>query len=354
MSVLIFLLPLSASLWVIASGGLIMYNTRSFLFEVMENDIYWADLLNIEIKVEMSIVSSTARLVLEEMQMIPVTNNGHTSQHIKGVNDGVADSQNKKNCSGDSNTKSEMVSEIKSHVRPWINFYEGENSQKVCKDDCTQTGHVKCKFSHIVIPNALLVLTHIISMHHKESNALEFGLAVIASAIRCQILQLFAIMLWAMIGTSESYNKSRYIIFCNHLKNYLDKMARLKETMTVESDVYWKWVTVMAHSDLNVEPPITGDLKPIQNLVIQSLRSSCDCENFVNNKITEILNSETDPDHPLNKQLVFDYAQESLEKLFQRIPIGTMEMNLWDQYLNKGQVNYNSTAHKFIEITRDD
>ncbi|VVC39266.1 Hypothetical protein CINCED_3A025836 [Cinara cedri] len=304
MPVLNVMLAFSAILWPVTSGGLIMYDTKSFLFEVMENDAIWAEILNVEINIETSILSIAARSVLREMGITTPDNHEQVSQPEMNSNEVV-------------NVQSMMIS-------------KGAN---------VEADYTKPKTKKIVTANALHVLVHIVAMHYQESNALEFGLSVIVSAIKCQFLQIISIMLRVINETQiKEYNVPDYLVVWNNLELYLDKIARLKDSMAFEGAMYQEWQTVVANTDfIGIESqPILGDVKPIMNLVEQSLLSSCESKSLTNQRLEHVnINPETDSWRNVKGlHSIFENADNALEKLSRRIPVSTMEKNLWDLYVN--------------------
>lgn len=297
------LIVFSTSQLAVTLGGLILYDTQSFLFDMMENDEKCAQILNIRIKIETSIVSISAQTVLHEMGMFTDANSRHGFEHNEVVGDGAS--------------SSEITVQIEN----------GETATAL-------TAHENSKF---VIANALHVLAFVVSKHNEESDALEFGMTVVVSAISCQFLQFLAVMLGAISVTIdlESY-ETRYFIIGKYFQMYLDKMARLKQSLSVESDMYWQWVNLVAHSYVNSQPLTSSDLSSIRNLVDKTIYTLCDCENISYKSFIDKYNSKAELwSNPIAVSLVFEEFHQALQKLFESIPVGTMESGLRDMYFNR-------------------
>ncbi|VVC39267.1 Hypothetical protein CINCED_3A002049 [Cinara cedri] len=359
MFVLKVVLVLSAVLWNVASGGLIMYDTKSFLFEVMENDAIWAELLNIGIKIETCIVSTSARTVLHEMGMITVNIQklcmakeaiDYGSSNHQTVLEKFKSRRHRKKLIMSKNTEGDRYEDLLAkneiaddegamNVSSMMASYKVENLQNDIAGASlsTDTEYEKPVDKTVVTISALQVLVHIISTHYEESDALEFGLSVIASAIKCHVLQIISIMLRAIDEeTINDYKSEWYSDVWVSLELFIDKIAWLKETLAIESTLYREWENLMLHTNTNVLEPAMDELEFIRDLVDESLYSAC--EHSSHDQIAKILkfNSEIDRwTFPKGIRSIFNKSNKKLRNIFQAIPISTMEPKVWTSYLNK-------------------
>lgn len=265
-------------------GGLILHDTRSFLFDVMENDSKWAEVLNARIKIDTSVVPIAARTVLYEMGIITNANSRHGFK------------QNEM----DGNETSSSAIDV--------------------KED-----------SKFVIANALQVLAHVVSKHYKENDALDFGLTVVVSAVSCNVLPFLAILLQtaSMIHDVNIY-REQYNIIRNYLHTFLDKLARLKQSLVVESNIYWEFMGVMTKSNAKT-PRITSAMKGFVESAVNNL---CDSENSLYKFFIDKLHTAT-KENDTTVSIIFEAFHKTLNKLFESIPVTTMNKNLWEMYLNR-------------------
>lgn len=300
MSALNMMLAFSVTLWAVASGFLNTYNTRLLLFAITEDDVIWGDILNVGIKIEASTVPESAQELLREM------------------NKSFPDSGQKRpeTASGGGGGGGEVV--------------QSKNAKSSKRNEA--------KPRTAVTYNALHILVHIVSKHHKESDALEFGQAIVACAIRCQAISIILAMIDVIDDTPhKDINVSWYLFIQNSLILYLDQIAQFKETLKFDTAIYREWQKVIQYIDtINHETgsPMVGDTKPIKNLIKQYLNLSCDDESM-KHRVHVLLDISKDSGNSTDNITVLQTKYDNaLNKLFLGISNHIMQRTHWDLYIN--------------------
>lgn len=315
MSALNTVLAFNVTLWTVATGWPNTLSTRLFLFEILENDVIWGDILNFGIKIVASAVPESARIVLQEMDKA-IPDNGRK--------------------------RPEMDS--------------GGEVVKPKKKKSSKTKKAKCRTA--VTYNALHVLVHVVSKHHNQSDALEFGQAVVACAIRCQAFSIILTMI-DIVNDSlfNDHDTSRYYFIQDSLILCLDKIAGFKETLAFDIAIYREWQKVIKHIDLisyKSGLPTVGDMKPIKKRIEQYLDLSCDSDSLTD-RVHHLLGISKHSDHSIDDIHVMQTkCENALKQLFQGISISTMQKTHWDLYMNhvykNKQVAVNNNQDNFKRI----
>lgn len=155
-----------------------------------------------------------------------------------------------------------------------------------------------------VTVSAVAVVANVVTRHFAESEALDFALSALASAIRCRTLSYVAIQLRAIIATPESDRDPLLAGVRQTLNVYVHKLARLKEPLNVEFEMFNGWDVAMRHA--------ADDTTPVHRHVKDVLMSECETDDPVTNT--------TSFDSPSDPKTIFDMMQDKLAEMFNDIP----------------------------------
>lgn len=252
-----------------ASAELIMYNAQDFVAEVMQNDLLWAPYLNVNVNLDLNAVSYTGQRIIHDLSVVE------------------------------------------------------------------QPAAATAAGQHVTRVHALTVVARVVTSHFHESDALELALVVIASAVKCNTLQYLAMQVREVRGTEEEpapTDVERLLIVWDTMVQYLDKLARLKEPLTDEAPMYREWEAVVRSSGTGTSK--YAELAPFAEIVGKKLESTCadpvKVEFFETLKHDSEIENEGSSD---SAQTVFARSQNELKKMFEVLPVSTMDGSLWDVYL---------------------
>lgn len=187
--------------------------------------------------------------------------------------------------------------------------------------------------------NALHVVADVVSYHLHESDALEFGLAAIVSAVKCNVLEHVAMQAHcvdrALSAGPAPVNDARVTTVWNELAVYLDRLARLREPVADESELYrlWTAVTIKARDATLV----AADLAPFRATVDGSRQAVCG-DAPPPELVPDKRKYDPAAEHWNNADglaAIFDRSQRELDDTFRRLPVTTWNRELWNEYLSR-------------------
>lgn len=324
-------MALGTTMWAAGtSGSQFMDDAPSFVFEVMKNDDLWKEKLSVYVKVDTAMVPVAAKNVLKELGA------GTTDQPAA-----TAD-----------NSQPAAVDE------PQPAAAAADDSQPA-----TETRPEAGRTS-VVTVNALLVVAKVVLSYHQESEALEMAMSVIASSVKCNALQYVSVQLRAVDIMMSAADFDREVIaqrisdVWNTLLSYLDKLSQLKEPLGVESEMYREWETVAVNwsAPKAVAIAATELFQKIRKLMDDSLSATCQHSAYEQYEARLGLNPETENwDSPEGVAAIFNKCQDALDTMFGTIPISTIDLKLWNEFLDKSeklnQVMHSQAAERIIPIT---
>lgn len=308
-------LAASAALWAGACGEEIMENALTFLYEVVQEDEYWMKYLDVKVKVDPTVVPFAARGVLQDLNLIP--------------HDPIAHRQAPEPQPTPVDTSRPSTSSAAS-TSP------AEGADGASAGDAPPA---------VVSARALRFIVNVVTNHNKESDAIEFGMTVMTSAIKCNVLPYLLLQLKVvekMTGKDDLENFYRPKVIWKNLVLYMDKIARLKDSLDTAADLYHKWGIVVKQTlepSLDSPTGAIGDVNPFKELLQATLNELClestidEIEARMNfNPAVESWNT------PLGARAIFQKCQDALEKLFKDLPFTTMDLTLWSDYLNNPEI----------------
>lgn len=293
------------------------------LESVMENDDYWTELLYVPIKVDVTKVSTAAREVL---------------QRLKAITPELAEKPI---------AEPEKKPAAESSAQP----VEGSTAQPEKSEANPTEKSEETKVDHVfqvVSANALHVVADVVSLHTGESDALEFGIAVMASAVRCSVLQYVAVQVHAIERSLDSQpaavNATRLTAVWDTLVLFLNTLTRLKESVAIESELHQRWVMVV--EQMIARTLKADNLTSFQKLMDANHKSTCSNvvspeqvpEQFGFNKETENWSTVD------GINAIFNKSQKALDNIFKHFSVNTDNLSLWRVYLNQMELYEKITA----------
>jgi len=259
-----------------APVGSLFYEHREFVLGMMANDVVWSKYLDVDIKIAPTTMSTTAaRNVLADVWALdgqrPPGVDGH------GKPDGAA-----------------------------------------------------------VVARALQIVAWVASSYNRQDVALKFAVTATASAIRCQILKYVLVQLHCIEKMNELQNQasqSNPPEVRNTMTHVLQKLSLLGEPIDVEYRMYRQWESVVNHDMTTVLPQ---DFKDFKSVVESTLNASCKLCTFEDIQDHIGFDGETENwNTPDGAMKIFSKCQDSLNRIFDEIPMKTTKTEIWDSYLNK-------------------
>lgn len=187
-----------------------------------------------------------------------------------------------------------------------------------------------------VMVRALNIVADVASNFSGHGLALEFALSAIASAIKCNALSHVLMQLHAIEQTIALQNeniKAQSGQVWKTLVHILDKLALLKESIDVEFEMFQQWTTVVNQNMSNTLPKDFHDFKA---LVVKTLNASCALCEFDEIQEKMNFNGETENWNTHDGAMqIFSKSQKLLSEMFDDIPITTMQLEIWESFLNK-------------------
>lgn len=269
-------------LWIRASSEMIIADTRAFIVDMMRQDARWAPYLNVNVKVDTGVLTVAARNVLAS-----VAKAGGT----------------------------------------------------------VQTGEDAAAADGTVTVNVLHAIGEVVSAHAEEGDAFAFGMSLIASAVKCTVLKDVWLQL-RVLGAQLPDSLHAYPAWMSdvrtNLTGYIDKLARLKEPLAVETRIYRAWTDALwestpLRSGDHVRPAsvAVGDVAPTRNLVYESLTSACElCAEDAENWTT----------HDDVSRIMAD-SQARLDEIFRELPIRSMHIAQWMDVFNTKEITERTVDH---------
>lgn len=298
-------LAASVTLWVGAYREKFTYDKLTFLYDVVKEDEYWMQYLDVEVKIDPAVVSIAAKNVMQDLNLV----------------------------------QSAQVAHRPAPAPP--------NPEPVDTSRLSTSSDEKPKDGgeSVVSAKALRLIVDVVTKHNKESDAIEFGMVVMTSAIKCKILPYILIQLKVieeLMDREDPETVYRPKTIWKNLVQYIDKIALLKDSLHVAAEMYHKWSIVVSQTFGATLDSITGtigDVKPFKELLQSTLNELC-----VVNTVEEIealLNFNPDVekwDTPEGPRAIFHKCQNKLQEVFDGLPFTTMDLTLWSDYLNKPEL----------------
>lgn len=295
-----------AALWAGARGEEMVYDALTFLYDVVKDDEYWMRYLDVKVNVDPTVVSAAARSVLQDMHLVPPASVAHRPATAP-PNPEPVDTSRPSASGGD----------------------EGPESSS----------------SSTVSAKALRLIVNAVTKHNREGDAIEFGMSVLASAVTCNVLPYVMVQLKAieqMTGKEDPNNYHRPQAVWKNLVLYMDKMARLKDSLRTVADMYHRWGVVVGQTfepTLDSVTGAVGDVGPFKELVKNSMDELCDA-GAVDQTIAR-MNFDPAVENWKTAEgvhAIFQKCENDLRELFDHLPFITMDMTLWSDYLNNPQL----------------
>ncbi|CAI6369460.1 unnamed protein product [Macrosiphum euphorbiae] len=274
--------------------------SRNFVLDVSANDHIWAKHLDVGIKFDPKNLSAAGRRVLVDLNVLK------TTQAVTAI----------------------PVHEHGEEQTPGAEQTPGmEQTPYQEPVDEQQQGVLVARALHIVIE----VATH----YNTHGMALDFALDSMAKAIKCKTLTYILVQLYAIKKTQELQNDaitSQPSEVWNTLVHVLDKVAVLRESIDEEFELYQRWEVVATQVKAKDLPP---DFEVFQNLVEKTLDKSCELCQFEQIKKHIQVDGAEIWESAVDTMKIFMKCQALLKEMFKEIPISTMNMKVWEHFLNK-------------------
>lgn len=263
-----------------AGAGLMMSDPRAFVESMVENDLLWADQLDVNVKVDTALVTPAAMAVLRKLNVV----------------DGA-----------------------------------GRPLQPAAGKKAPPT---------VATVNALTVVVEVACVRAHQGDAVEFALAVAASAFKCRTLPLVLAQTLAIDATVQyrvAANFQRPRAVWDTLGRYLDKLSGYRESLRTVAEMHRLWATVVKQT----LPPLPGnehgtmgDAARFRGLVEDALRVTCDpsAAAAVYERL-DVGGPETWDTADATKA-AYEGAQHELDDTMDRLPVSTMDRKLWKEYLH--------------------
>lgn len=310
-NLIVFTAAVTTSLfsWDGASGHRIMYDSREFLMNVMENDEFWFPYLAVKIKINTAVVSTAALNVLKDL-----------NTYAPQPGDEPLDRPHRSKPNGRKRKRNKRAARAMQR---------------------------SIGLQPVVTAVALHVIADVVTGHHEESDATEFGLSALASAVKCNVMQHLVLQLQSVRLTpaADTYEKSvRLVAIWKNLVAYLDKLGRLKEPLNAEATLYQEWEKAAKEV---AKGETTIHLEHVQRMVQDNLKSSCDTST-IEQILAELgFDMYTENwDSPDGVKAIFDKSRRMLDNMFRELPISTMGSELWDDFLPKPEEYHTMLNHQ--------
>lgn len=263
--------------------------TQKFVLGVTADDLTWAEHLNVGIKIDPKKLKATPRKVLMGLE------------------------------------KLKALSKIV--VKPG----------KEQKPDQGKTAEEKApeQKEEVWVARALHIVIEVASNYSRHGMALDFAVESIVTAIKCKTLMYILVQLHAIKKTHEQHNdviNSQPFDVLVSLSHFLDKVAVLKESIEEEFELYERWVVVASQVK---SKDVLSDLEVFQTLVQKTLDDKCELSTLESIKKHIQLNDTNTSESPEDTEKIFMDCHDKLKKMFNQIPISTMNLKVWELFLNK-------------------
>lgn len=302
----------SAMLLTKTKGGLIKYDGKSFILNVMENDHLWTPVLHVNINVDLDKVPYFAKKMVNQL--------------VDG-------------------TKFQPPS-------------DSSETPKSENPSDSQESPESPKARNVAVLNALNTVAEIVSLRFLKSDTVELGLAVIASAVKCTTLEFMSTQMRAIRKLFEKEKTKESLklrTIWDNLIQYLNKLGRLKDSLEIESDMFHEWRAMMIEAGRTdfasgKMTKIVAGLETISKLINDSFASTCESHEY------HMFESKLKLDATLANwdtveglMYIFNRCEEQLNETFATIPVETMKVFVWNDFLmvhdfNENNPNSNSIA----------
>jgi len=269
--------------------------SRKFVLDVSANDHIWAKHLDVGIKFDPKKLSAAARKVLIDLNVL-------TTAHPATV---------------------EPAPEPGAEQKPDVEQAAEEKAGGSRRD--------------LLVARALQIVIEVASRYNRHGMANDFALDAIASAIKCKTLMYMLVQLYAIKKTHELQNDaitSQPSEIWNTLVHVLDKVAVLKESIEEEFELYQRWEVVATQVKTKDLP---SDFDVFQRLVEKTLDETCEVSTFEQIKKHIQFDNTENWESAVDTMKIFMKCQDMLKEMFKKIPISTMNMEVWEHFLNKPQ-----------------
>lgn len=263
---------MTAAWIVVAPVRSIIKDTSGFLERIVNDDQHWAHVLDVPVKIDTAVLSLSALNVLYGLKAI-----GPEHEKARG-----------------------------------LRIVRRSPSSKSLADVVNDAA--------VVTVTALDVIVEATTMHYHEGGALELAMSALASAVRCNMLPPIAAQVRA-VGQQMDPDKLTTVL--KNLMGYMDKLARFKDPLTVESKLYTEWLNVVGRvgsDDAAVDTSVMSDL------LHGHLRAACDPGDVAQDAQEEEATTK------------FNAAQERLDELTRDFKLGAMGDRIWHDVLDIRQV----------------
>lgn len=292
----------AVTLWTEASGHMIIADTREFIEEIMQQDVHWAPYLNVNVKVNMTMLTIAARNVLAS----------------------VAKTKKPQAVPGDTDAEPEPEPEPE---------------------------------DGIAIVNVLHAIAEVVSTHFEEGDALDFGMSLIASAVKCSVLKNIALQLRALSvqlpDSLHAYPSWMSDVWKN-LIQYIIKLSQVKESLEFEALIYRSWMNTLWEStplqvdtdDVRLLPVVVGDMSLTRDLVNESMTSTCE----LCTADAVAADEQFDPtavDWTTHDSIsrIMSKSQERLERIFHDLTFRSMNIDQWFDIFNITEIRERIVDH---------
>lgn len=184
-----------------------------------------------------------------------------------------------------------------------------------------------------LVVQALHVVTDVASFYSDHGIALELALETIVLAIKCKTLKYILVQLYAIRKIIELQNEeitSQPIDVWNMMVQILSKIAVFKESVDEEFEIFQQWEEI---ANLNMTKELPRNFENFMSLVSKMLEESCDLCSFTD--ILKQMDFDENCKSTTDTVNIFKKCQDILEAMFYDIPIRTIGVKVWEEFLNK-------------------
>lgn len=175
-----------ATVWLLIGQTVSAYDARRFMTTIVNEDRYWADTLDVAVRIDTKLLGRSAVELLQDLGAVEPKRDGGGS---------------------DAPPSTTVVTAI-----------------------------------------ALDVIVEAVTVRYHNSDAVQLAMSVFVSAIKCHALRLIAAQVNA-IGAAGNERLEEKITWLtavlSNLISYMDKLARLRDPLTGVSDLYAEWLKVI-------------------------------------------------------------------------------------------------------------
>ncbi|KAL5234240.1 hypothetical protein ACI65C_001650 [Semiaphis heraclei] len=293
---------------------------RKLVLDVMANDKNWMKHLNVGIKFKPKTLSAAAREVLTKLKV------------IKAMSKSKVDPASVRE--PEREPEPELEHEQVPEHKPEPELEHEQVPEHKPEPTHEQSRVIVVDEQDVVVAKALHIVVDVASVYNKHSMALDFALDAIATAIKCNTLMYILVQLKTIKDVYRMQNeiiKTQPQNVWDTLIQVLDKVAVLKDSIKDEFDLYRQWAVVTTQVTNTHLPTSFSDF---EKLVEKMLGESCEL-NQIERIEEHIKHDHGESWNKVESINTFTLLQRLLKQMFEDMPISTMDVKVWEHFLNK-------------------